>query len=102
MKPGQRVRSTLFLGKREAALAVPRQAIFEREGESVVYIDRQGRFEPQPVEVGPAALGRVVVESGLDEGDRVALSDPTRPTQDSIDGGGGDATSAGPVAGAAF
>jgi HlyD family secretion protein len=79
MKPGQRVRATLRLDERKGALLVPRQAVFDREGRSVVY--RRGRrgFEPAAVKLGPATMGRVVVESGLAAGDLLALRDPTRP-----------------------
>jgi multidrug efflux pump subunit AcrA (membrane-fusion protein) len=78
MKPGQRVRATLLLDERADALTVPRTALFERDGSSVVYRRRAGGFEPAGVVVGPLAVGRVVVERGLEEGDVVALRDPTR------------------------
>lgn len=85
MKPGQRVRARLRLDDRAGALTVPRQAVFEREGRTVVY-RRKGdgfepRFEPIPIALGPSGAGRVVVESGLRPGDAVALADPTRPVE---------------------
>jgi hypothetical protein len=83
MKPGQRVRATLFLQEREKALAVPRQAVFDQDGKKIVYVRqggrRGGRFEPVEVTLGPASMGRVVVEKGIAPGDFVALIDPTRP-----------------------
>ncbi len=79
MKPGQRVRAVLTLAERAAALVVPRQAVFGKDAGKIVYRRRAlGGFEPRDVKLGPAALGRVVVESGLAEGDVVALADPTR------------------------
>ena len=79
MKPGQRVQATLFLEQRKGALLVPRQALFDREGRSVVY-RRGGRgFTPVEVKLGPSSLGRVVVESGIHRGDVLAMRDPTRP-----------------------
>ena len=88
MKPGQRVRALLSLDDRRDALAVPRQAVFEREGKMVVYRrGRQGRggagegFAPVEVALGPANAGRVVVERGLSPGDTIALVDPTRPAR---------------------
>jgi hypothetical protein len=36
-------------------------------------------FSPVEVTLGPAALGRVVIEKGLGENDVVALRDPTAP-----------------------
>ncbi|HYU16696.1 MAG TPA: HlyD family efflux transporter periplasmic adaptor subunit [Candidatus Acidoferrum sp.] len=93
MKPGQRVRATLILDK-EAALIVPRQAIAQREGQSVVYRQGGDRFTPVEVELGASTPGRVVIEKGLAAGDRIALRDPTLapgeaagPSQDSGRGG---------------
>lgn len=79
MKPGQRVTARIVLAEAQSALVVPRQAVFEREGKRVVY-RRSGwsGFVPVEVRLGPAALGRVVVENGLREGDDVAVVDPTR------------------------
>lgn len=78
MKPGQRVRSTLFLEERKEAVLVPRQAVFESEGKMIAYRRKGGGFEPVEVKLGPSSMGRVVVESGLAPGDVLALRDPTR------------------------
>lgn len=81
MKPGQRVRATLILQERESAITVPRQAVSERDGKKIVYVHRSGRFEPVEVTLGPASMGRVVIEKGIAPGDEVALIDPTRPAR---------------------
>lgn len=79
MKPGQRVRAELRLAEARGALVVPRQAVFRRDGESVVWVERGGRFVPVAVELGPAGAGRISVEGPLEPGERVALADPARP-----------------------
>lgn len=79
MKPGQRVQATLLLDQRKDALMVPRQAVFDREGRSVVYRKGARGFEPVEVKLGASTMGRIVVESGLAKGDVLALRDPTRP-----------------------
>jgi len=61
---------------------VPRQAVFEKEEKSVVYVRDSGDFKAVEVELGAAALGRVVIAEGLNDGDVVALRDPTRPLQE--------------------
>jgi multidrug efflux pump subunit AcrA (membrane-fusion protein) len=81
MKPGQRVRALLRLDERPRALTVPRQAVFERDGRTVLYRKEGDGFEPIPVQLGPSGAGRIVVESGLRPGDAVALADPTRPRE---------------------
>jgi multidrug efflux pump subunit AcrA (membrane-fusion protein) len=76
MKPGERVAATLDLGGEKDALVVPRHAVFDRGGKSVVYRRTRGAFEPVPVTLGTTALGRVSIASGLAEGDVIALVDP--------------------------
>jgi multidrug efflux pump subunit AcrA (membrane-fusion protein) len=79
MKPGARVRALLTLDEVPRALAVPRQAVFERGGRTVVYRQEERRgFAPVPVTLGPSGMGRVVIASGLKPGDVVALGDPER------------------------
>ncbi len=77
MKPGSRVRSEIIIADLERAITVPRQAVCNVDGTTVVYRWERGRFEAVDVALGPAALGRVVMASGLDEGDVIALRDPT-------------------------
>jgi multidrug efflux pump subunit AcrA (membrane-fusion protein) len=82
MKPGHRVQAEIRLDEQPAVLAVPRQAVFEEDGKKIVYVRRGGGFEPVEVELGSTALGRVVIESGLEGGERIALRNPTRPADD--------------------
>ncbi|HEY6324708.1 MAG TPA: HlyD family efflux transporter periplasmic adaptor subunit, partial [Thermoanaerobaculia bacterium] len=78
VKPGQRVLARLRLEERRGALVVPREALFQRGGGTVVYRRRGGAhgFEPVPVTLGPASVGAAVVETGVAAGDLVALRDP--------------------------
>jgi len=76
MKPGQRVQATLVLDQ-EDAIVVPRQAVFTKESKSIVYRKTATGFEPVTVELGAATAGRVVIKSGLGDGDTIALRDPT-------------------------
>ncbi len=81
MKPGERVTATIDLGGEEDALAVPRSAVFTRGGETIVFRRARGTFSPVPVTLGAAALGRVAILSGVEEGDVLALVDPeARPS----------------------
>ena len=77
MKPGQRVHATLVLATQEA-IVVPRQAVFERNGKSIVYRRDAHGFAEVPVELGAATAGRVIVTSGVGDGDVIAERDPTR------------------------
>jgi RND family efflux transporter MFP subunit len=82
MKPGQRIRAVLALDARPDALSLPRNAIFEKNGKKVVYKLSRGEFAPVEVTLGPAAVGRVVVEKGVAAGDEIALRDPTASAGD--------------------
>jgi hypothetical protein len=86
MKPGARVRALLEVENQANAVAIPRQALFEKEGKKLVYVKRGERFAPVEVTIGSSSAGRVVVTKGLTKGDEIALEDPTR----SDDRGGGD------------
>ncbi len=77
MKPGQRVRATLVLDQ-EDAIVVPRQAVFDRDGKTVVSRQQGDAFTPVAVELGAATSGRVVIKTGLSPGDVIALRDPTQ------------------------
>jgi HlyD family secretion protein len=100
MKPGQRVQAILILDREQDVISIPRQAVFTKDGGSVVYVRRMGGFEAVEVETGAAGLGLVVVEEGLQEGDMIALRDPTRPLREPSDeDANGEGGMAAPAAG---
>jgi HlyD family secretion protein len=78
MKPGARVRATLEVENQNNAFAIPRQALFEKEGKKLVYRKKEKAFEPVEVTIGSSSAGRVVVTKGLARGDEIALEDPTK------------------------
>ena len=78
MKPEQRVRARLFLYDQEA-LVLPRPALFDRDSRSVVFVrDAGGQFAAVPVKIGQSTAGLLTVESGVHEGDIVALREPDK------------------------
>jgi len=78
MKPGQRVRAVIELEAADHVIAIPRGALFEKDGKRVVYRREGSGFAPVEVTVGRNSVSRVVVEKGLRDGDQVALRDPSR------------------------
>ena len=76
MRPGQRVYAMVRLEERDGVLSLPRAALFEKDGRRFVYRRTPAGFAPADVVLGPSSVARVVVESGLSPGDRVALRDP--------------------------
>jgi multidrug efflux pump subunit AcrA (membrane-fusion protein) len=77
MKPGQRVRAVIRLEEADAVIAVPRGALFDKDGRRVVYRWDGSGFTPVEVKVSRNSISRVVVDEGLRPGDRIALRDPT-------------------------
>jgi HlyD family secretion protein len=97
MKPGQRVRAELSLDRQPDAISVPRNAVFDKDGKSVVFRRDAAGFSAVSVELGPAAVGRVVIVKGLDAGDVIALRDPEHagPADEGAGGGAPPLTGAG-------
>ncbi len=77
MRPGERVRAVIKLEEAPGVVAIPRGALFEKDGKRVVYRQESGGFAPVEVKVGRNSISRIVVEQGLRPGDRIALRDPT-------------------------
>jgi len=75
MKPGQRVRAQLSLDPLDG-LVIPRQCVFQIDGDMVVFREDQGSFDTVKVKLGPGTPGLVVIEEGLQSGDRIATRDP--------------------------
>jgi len=78
MKPGARVRAILEVENQVNAFAIPRQALFEKQGKRIAYVKKDGKFTPVEVTIGSSSAGRVVVTKGLAKGDEIALEDPTK------------------------
>jgi multidrug efflux pump subunit AcrA (membrane-fusion protein) len=53
--PGQRLHATIVLDEKPKALVVPRQAVFRRDNDNIVYRRSGGRFEPTKVKIGRRA-----------------------------------------------
>ncbi len=77
MKPGQKVRAVVRLEEADGVLAIPRGAVFEKDGKRVVYRREGGGFVPVEITIGRQSISRVVLASGLAAGDVIALRDPT-------------------------
>ena len=68
--------------RREKALRVPLEAVFERDGHHVCYVATRRGLVAREVVLGPSNRDFVVVEKGLRKGDRVALRDPAAAPSD--------------------
>ena len=72
--PGTNVNAEIVTNVVENGLAIPKEAI-RREGDQVgVYVLRDDQVEWRAIRIGASSITRAAVESGLAEGDLVALA----------------------------
>jgi biotin carboxyl carrier protein len=81
LRPGMSVRIVVETGRMDSVLAIPAQALFERDGKPFVYAKTVAGFSPQDVKLVRRSESQVVVE-GLREGQLVALASPDQKKQD--------------------
>ncbi|EKP0308682.1 efflux RND transporter periplasmic adaptor subunit [Aeromonas veronii] len=71
LMPGQFVRMTIDLGTRTNAIVVPPRAIVQSQADRMVMVvDADNKVTPRPVKLGPAVAEGVLIDSGLNAGDR--------------------------------
>ncbi len=71
LRPGYAMDVTFVTRREEGRLVVPKTALFNYEGQSAVWVARNGKAEIQSVEKGLETDDEVAVVSGLEEGDLV-------------------------------
>jgi len=76
LKPGMSTEAEIVLEHFKDTLSVPLSAIFNRRQTKIVYRLQNGDFTAVEVELGQRNASSIVVSSGLQEGDIVALEQP--------------------------
>ncbi len=76
LRPGMSSNLVITAEKLNDVLWVPSQALFERDGRSFVYLKTASGFSPRDVTLAKRSESQVVL-TGLNEGDTVALSNPS-------------------------
>jgi HlyD family secretion protein len=84
LKPGMSVTERIAVQKIPNVILIPAEALFNRNGHDVVYIEQGSKgsnnFSERGVVIGHRGGGQVEIRSGLQPGQRVALKDPvTKP-----------------------
>jgi HlyD family secretion protein len=77
LKPGMTAQVTVIVDRVRDALAIPVQASFQKESETLAYVWNGSKFRERVLEVERRSGDRILVSKGLQAGDRVALKDPT-------------------------
>jgi multidrug efflux pump subunit AcrA (membrane-fusion protein) len=104
LRPGLLADVEIIVEKIPNAIYVPAQAVFDKEGRTVVYVQSPAGFQERPVKVMKRSESTMVISEGLQAGELIALSDPTagaggKKKQEKKAGGG--ATPVGAVSGGA-
>ncbi len=79
--PGLNVSCRIILGKIENAVFVPLDAVHAEGEKYFVYKKTAGGFEKAYVETGSSNSDFIIITSGIDEKDKVALADPFEKEQ---------------------
>lgn len=77
IRPGMTASCDIIIERRENTLFIPQIAVFEKEDTTIVYTKSGAGFDPVPVKTGRRNRDMVIIEEGIEEGDEVALRDPT-------------------------
>ncbi len=77
IRPGMSATARIAVDRLPNAVLIPLEAVFNKNGRSLVYVFARGRFEERAIQTGRRGNGQIVVNKGLQAGERVALQDPT-------------------------
>ena len=76
MKPGQKLSAKIVVANHQSTLSVPNQALYQKDGIYWLYVADGGQFERRDVIVGQRSLTKSQILSGINNGDRIALTKP--------------------------
>ncbi|GBF50439.1 HlyD family secretion protein [Leptospira ryugenii] len=75
LRPGMFVRSEVFIGPSQNVILVPIQSLLQTNGtEAEVFLIKDGRSFKQKIRIGEKKEDRIIVESGLEVGDSIAVT----------------------------
>jgi HlyD family secretion protein len=75
LRPGFSAHLVILGDKLKQALWIPRQAVFEKDGKPIVYVNSRNGFEPRDIQIRYQTEGMAII-SGLAEGTQVAVVNP--------------------------
>jgi multidrug resistance efflux pump len=77
LRPGLLADVEIQVEKLADVIHVPAQAVFQKNGQYLVYVQNKGKFEPRPVQLVKQSESMMVIASGVQPGEIVAMADPT-------------------------
>jgi biotin carboxyl carrier protein len=88
LRPGMSARIVIETGRMESVLAIPAQALFERDGKPYVFLKNGQGYSPRDIKLVRRSESQAVIE-GLAEGQLVALASPDQKTGEQDQSGSG-------------
>jgi HlyD family secretion protein len=82
LRPGLLADVEIIVEKIPDALHVPAQAVFEKNGKSIVYVQKNGKFEPREIQLIKRSESTMVLAGGVQPGETIAMADPTAEKSD--------------------
>ncbi|HWQ03419.1 MAG TPA: efflux RND transporter periplasmic adaptor subunit [Candidatus Nitrosotenuis sp.] len=83
MRPGMSANAQVAVERLPGSVLVPPEAVFQKNGRTIVYVLRGGKFEEQEIAVLRRSGTQVAVARGAKPGDKLAKRDPTL-TEDAV------------------
>ncbi len=80
LKPGQRLNANIQVIEQDQGLVVPIQTVFREQESNWVYVQNGNEFIQQPITTGFCSSSLCTIETGLKDGDVIALSQPIKDT----------------------
>lgn len=74
--PGMTVSCKIIIDEIKNELLVPAEALFSKNNQHWVFVKNGSSFKKQMVSIGPSNSDYIIIKEGLNEGDKLALSDP--------------------------
>ncbi len=76
LRPGLLADVEITVERIPDALHVPAQAVFEKDGKPIVWVQKGNRFEERPVQLVKRSESIMVLAGGVEPGENIAMSDP--------------------------
>jgi len=81
LRPGMTCDCQIITGWIKKAMSVPIQSVFQKADTTVVYVMSAGGPKMRKIRLGAKGSNFVVVEKGLEEGEKISLRDPMVPLE---------------------
>jgi len=76
MKPGMSATVEIITEKMDDKKFIPLESVFEKDGRTIAYV-QSSSWEEREIKVGKSNSNYIVVEEGLEAGEKISLRDPT-------------------------